>query len=70
MKKRFVMTISTLMIAIFCLLSVSALASFNITTTGRLNLRTAPGTAYTSIGVVGKGVTLTASVGGKAEIRP
>ena len=58
MKKRFVMTISTLMIAIFCLLSVSALADFTVTTTGRLNLRVAPGTEYYSQGVVAKGKTL------------
>ena len=42
MKKRFVVAVSTLMISTFCMLSASALADFNATTTARLNLRTAP----------------------------
>ena len=65
MKKRFAIIISAVMIAIFCLFSVSALADMSVTTTARLNLRTAPGTEYVSQGIVGKGVTLNVYETGK-----
>ena len=61
MKKRFAMILSTLMIAVFCLLSVSAFAGFDVTTTERLNLRTAPGTQFATQGLLSKGKTLTVS---------
>ena len=64
MKKRFVMIISAVMIALICLLSVSALAD-SVTTTARLNLRTAPGTEYTSQGIVDKGIVLNVRESGK-----
>ena len=65
MKKRFAMIISTLLIAVLGLMSVSALASFTVTTTARINLRTAPGTEFASLGCIDKGVTLSVSETGR-----
>ena len=59
--KRFAAIISIVMIMMFVLMSISALAGFSVTTTARINLRTAPGTEYKSLGIIDKGVTLNVS---------
>ena len=63
--KRFVKVMSMVLALIFCLMSVSALASFSVTTTARINLRTAPGTQFASLGIVDKGVTLSVDETGR-----
>ena len=57
--KRFTKVIAAALIAIIALMSVSALAAFSVVTTARVNLRTAPGTSFASLGIVDKGLTLT-----------
>lgn len=63
--KRFVKIMSAVLVVLFCLASVSALAEFSVTTTARINLRTAPGTGYASLGLIDKGVTLSVSETGR-----
>ena len=63
--KRFVKIMSAVLIVLFCLSSVSALAEFCVTTTARINLRTAPGIGFASLGLIDRGVTLSVAETGK-----